>query len=1149
MRILKVHFKNINSLEGETRIDFTEAPFLDAGVFAITGPNGSGKSSILDAITLGLYGETFRFNKPAAHVMTEQTADCFSMIEFSLGEEIYQSSWQVERAAGQVTGDIQAAVMKLVRLNTNEVLATNPQQVCSQITEITGMNFRNFTRSILLAQGDFAAFLNALDTERMDILEKIISSDIYGDYKKQVISQAEQAQKGIDQTKQKLAEISLLPPEKQEAYEHDLIDYQEQQTELRNEQNNLKQQQAAVKNISFVQSQLNMRKKNLAQAEIDAQNIQSQLDRIQANQNALVFKEEAEQITSKNQAINQGKRDLVALQNELALLKNRLGDAVIVDLSQHSAVDQQQTISSLKTQLGQWTANAQSEVTLARTLEIQIAEKQAVLEVWQDWLNEHAADASLVSHFPEIGQLNQLQAELQDVNAEYKKFIKQAKDSVMALEANNAALAKEQKKLSDAEQALASDQQELSELMAKHTLEKVDALRVEQQERVQSFQELLQIATVHQRLAKSGFGFFSFFSSKKEEPELDLDGLSIIHEDLKQEVLREENIKKMLEKTVFYENLVKKMADTRQHLIDGKPCPLCGALDHPYSQKPPVLSNSQQALLDQNAKLRNLLARTYSMARRLDEAKEQNEHKLSNRARRQRLSWQWLNLCNRLNAVSPDLDITNLSLMEDLLKAETEELKNITTLATHYRYKQNNIAKLTVAIEKSTATIERLQTTIASFTTEIEGQAPQQAELESKLQQCQQEEQLMRQQVMEQLNALGEKLPSKKKDEEALFSRLNARKEEYESYVLRHKNLTAEIALLTEKRTLCETEIKHCKVELDAIGARLQSEENIGLQLALVEKQKVMADKERFIAEQSTEIASLQQSLLAKIQNTVFPSLTALNDILALLQSQPKLEQQLVQINKDIANKTLEIEKTNAELETDIKLAETALSPEELTLQLKQINEKMELANLEVQRLQKSLNEQKTLQQKHAALLAQLQQQEIEAQPYLAELTLLNAENGMAFRRRVQQQLANKLLEQTNNILEQISGRYYVRQTFSEKGLALVIEDTLQANVQRLPKTLSGSESFVISLALALGLAELASNGRSVDSLFIDEGFGNLDDETLFVIISTLENLHKTYQGKTVGVISHLKEIKQRFKVQLQVVKKPNGMGMLQKAS
>ncbi|MDP3837858.1 MAG: AAA family ATPase, partial [Methylococcales bacterium] len=199
MKILTIYFKNINSLEGETRIDFTEAPFSDTGVFAITGPNGSGKSSILDAITLGLYGETFRFNKPAEYVMTKQTAECFALVEFSLGAEKYQSSWRVARADGLASGELQAAAMQLIRLNTGEVLANTPQQVCAQMTAITGMNFRNFTRSILLAQGDFAAFLNALDAERMDILEKIISTDIYADYKQQVITQAEQAQQSITQ--------------------------------------------------------------------------------------------------------------------------------------------------------------------------------------------------------------------------------------------------------------------------------------------------------------------------------------------------------------------------------------------------------------------------------------------------------------------------------------------------------------------------------------------------------------------------------------------------------------------------------------------------------------------------------------------------------------------------------------------------------------------------------------------------------------------------------------------------------------------------------------------------------------------------------------------------------------------------------------
>ena len=190
MKILNIHFQNINSLEGESHIDFEQPPFSDTGVFAITGPNGSGKSSVLDVITLGLYGQTFRFDRPANYVMTKHTAECFAAIEFSLGDEKYKSAWYVQRAEGDPKRELMSPEMQLVRLNDGEVLAKTPHEVCAKINEITGMNFRNFTRSVMLAQGDFAAFLNALDSERMDILEKIISTDIYADYKKEVIDNA-----------------------------------------------------------------------------------------------------------------------------------------------------------------------------------------------------------------------------------------------------------------------------------------------------------------------------------------------------------------------------------------------------------------------------------------------------------------------------------------------------------------------------------------------------------------------------------------------------------------------------------------------------------------------------------------------------------------------------------------------------------------------------------------------------------------------------------------------------------------------------------------------------------------------------------------------------------------------------------------------
>jgi DNA repair protein SbcC/Rad50 len=184
MRILNIFFKNINSLEGEGRVYFDQGPIADSGVFAITGPNGSGKSSILDVITLGLYGETFRFDKPAAHVMTKQTRECFAKVEFALGDDKFRSSWEVKYNDSLPEVTPLLAKMTLTRINgQEETLAESPNQVRNRMAELTGMDFHKFSKSIMLPQGDFAAFLLALDSERMDILEKISGADLYNDHR------------------------------------------------------------------------------------------------------------------------------------------------------------------------------------------------------------------------------------------------------------------------------------------------------------------------------------------------------------------------------------------------------------------------------------------------------------------------------------------------------------------------------------------------------------------------------------------------------------------------------------------------------------------------------------------------------------------------------------------------------------------------------------------------------------------------------------------------------------------------------------------------------------------------------------------------------------------------------------------------------
>ncbi|WP_262964719.1 AAA family ATPase [Methylobacter psychrophilus] len=1146
MKIHNIHFKNINSLEGESQVNFEQAPFSDTGVFAITGPNGSGKSSILDVITLGLYGETFRFNRPASHVMTKRTTECFAAIEFSLGGERYKSSWHVQRTESNPDSELMPPEMQLIRLKDDEILARTHHEVCAKMTEITGMNFRNFTRSIMLTQGDFSAFLNALDSERMDILEKIISTDIYADYKKDILDKAENAQQELDLLKQKLAAIQFMDPEKREASEHDLSDFKEQFSGLQAEQNTLKQQQALLTEITAIKKQIVEQEKNLEKAKQQVENTQDLLDQIAAAQGALIFKDDIEAHKLISHVIHQGKATLDDFQSELKQLKDQLGDNKTApdNLAELSFTEQQKKLDNAREQVGRFGLNKQSETAQRQSLIAQAEEKKAVLVTVSTWLEEHAPEALLLTDFPELGKLKKLRTEMVELSAKKVLFIKQSKKTTSSVNNNNAALAKEINKQAELKLKLQADEKELETIAQGKNIDDINALRLEQQERVKDFETLYNLAKKHQALTGGG-GFFSLFT-RKEQPEHDVDVLSLELEKLKLEIKREENIKRVLDESIIHESLLKKMAPDRIHLIDGKPCPFCGALQHPYAKHPPVVGNSRQALIDQKTKIRALIEKSANIGLKISNAQNQSEKNQARQTQLLQIRAQWLTLCNRLNIVSDDLDIKKSALMKELIKKEKAELADIAGLATKYWGKLASIEKAKALIAKSITTIEQLQISAQQMGSNSQGVTQEEIDLEAALMKCEQEAKQLADKILEQLTLLGEKMPGKGQ-EDALFDKLNVRRQDYHGYTFRHKNLTEELADLEANQVNCQAEITRCNELLEIYTNQLQSEETIVLHLALIEKQKLIADKEQLLAQQEFKAANLHQALQEKMQGTQFASLHEISQALELIESQSKLERRKAELEQEIDAENIELEAGYKQLQADLILPEAILNKTDVDEQLTLIAEKVEIASMEVQHLERLLSEQQQLLQTYDAVQLQVQQQEVLSQPYLVDAALITAENGMAFRRRVQGQVADKLLSQTNTILEKISGRYYLRKAFGEQGFGLEIEDTYQANVRRLPKTLSGGESFIVSLALALGLSELANNGRSVDSLFLDEGFGNLDADSLYTVISTLENLHT--HGKTVGVISHVEAVQKRFKAQLQMVKKPNGMSELKKAS
>ena len=1143
MRILNIFFKNINSLEGEGRVHFDQGPIADSGVFAITGPNGSGKSSILDVITLGLYGETFRFNKPAEHVMTKQTRECFAQVEFALGDEKFRSSWEVKYSEHLPEITPLLAKMTLARINEHEeLIAETPSQVRNLIAELTGMDFHKFSKSIMLPQGDFAAFLHALDSERMDILEKISGGDLYNDYRQKTEQQLSEAQNNLTQLQQDIAILPLLSDQALEAIAYDLQDFKQQVTEY-TQQHQLAQQQLEtlqnIENLELKQAKLLGLQQDLA---TKIQHYQQELQRIADNAAALQFRPEVNLLDAKQAQLEQDKATLESYRKELGMLQQQLGseaDAANLPLPDKSLSEQKQVIDAIKLSVSELKLELPRQRELAQSIQQQIAQNQSALGEIDSWLQEHANDASLVEDFPDVVRLRILRNERIELSRKQKSQASWAKNTKAALKKSQSSLASTQEDLSDLKQKIEADEKTLVEIAQGKSFDELKELQQEQQNRVVDLKELITLATVTAKLTNKGF--FSWLGIKKQanQPPNEVK-LQADLDELRQEMVREENIIKVLERALRNEALMKKMTADRAKLQDGQPCFLCGSTDHPFARKPPVFTDAKKALLDQRGKIQALKSRIDSANAQLKAAQTYGSKMSARQQRLQHMHAEWTVLANRLNIMHDGMSIDNLSLQNQRLSEETSEQDKINNLVKQHAQLQRNIAKMKIDIENSQAAKEKLTKTVQELESAWNNRPADFDEIEQRYSNCVADETALIAKLENQLAILGEKLPAKGK-ENLLFDRLNSRKQDYQVYILRQQGLQKDLKGLTEQLQNCENKISSYQQQMASSAIALTQQEHLSLHIAIIEKQKLIVDQEQQIRITQIEYKTILQTLADKMPETPYESVDELRNLLHLIAQENKIQQQLDTDSAGLERIEQQLQTITATLAEDYA-ATSSLVLQDIQARLAEMAEKRDIAEQEILSLENKLAKQQQYQEKSKTLQAQLNEQQRLLAEAEEELQLIN-DDPAGFKHQIQQVLIDKLLSQTNKVLEKLSGRYYVRSGASDLGLALEIEDTKQKNLRRLPQTLSGGESFVVSLALALGLAEIANNGKAIDSLFLDEGFGNLDADSLYLAMSTLESL-KTH-GKIVGVISHVEAVKKRIKTQIELVKKPNGLSEL----
>ncbi len=234
MRILQIRFLNLNSLAGEWQIDLTDPAYTADGIFAITGPTGAGKTTILDAVCLALYGRTPRLNRVTQggnEIMSRHTGECFAEVSFATNTGSYRCTWSQRRAHKKPSGDLQAPKHELVDAETDAILDSTIRGVASLVESITGMDFDRFTRSMLLAQGGFAAFLQAAADERAPILEQITGTEIYSRISMRVHERHRAERERLTLLEAETAGIVTLEPAEEEAIGRALKEQQQQEAD------------------------------------------------------------------------------------------------------------------------------------------------------------------------------------------------------------------------------------------------------------------------------------------------------------------------------------------------------------------------------------------------------------------------------------------------------------------------------------------------------------------------------------------------------------------------------------------------------------------------------------------------------------------------------------------------------------------------------------------------------------------------------------------------------------------------------------------------------------------------------------------------------------------------------------------------------
>lgn len=1237
MKIVTLSGENLASLCAPFTIDFAQGILADAGLFAICGNTGAGKSTLLDAICLSLFDAMPRFNNSrrgpnighaqseaserlksndVRNIMTRGAGSCVSQVIFELENGLrYQATWRLKRARGSATGRFQAQEMELLDCKTGQVLAVKKTEVLAQIEALIGLNYDQFRRSVLLAQGDFAAFLKAPAKERSDLLERITGTQLYSTISKLAFNTAKESEHKLKELQSKLGEVSLLPESEQQAlaqkigFLNESIEKSgEQQIQLQWLEQTLEQQLSTIKQLDEGKVSLTqVQEKAAEQAHVnelleqidlaqDAKVVYAQLQQNKLEHQALVTQSQTtQQALTKQQELvtqTQQQRDKLSdLQNKAQQdYEQKLPQVELAITRQNDLRHLNEKITQQHQQLGLLKEQQHQVVAKVAHNNQKLEEKQHRINHLAQFIAQHQQMAPLINNLVSIEQGIKDFQSLEQQSAQHNEKNKDNELQHKALETQLSNDGQQKQTLALQQHKLQQQLQQYAQVFEQANLEQLEQQQATQEQQLIDWTRLLQ-------LVKQGLEYLAMLEKKehqKDDIARNLEQLRAQYQQVKQAQHQHQPVLAEAQRSLNQARNVMSLHDHRMQLVDGEACALCGAKEHPYANEQNIgdvlveqLNDRCIVLTQEGNDLANQLTKLDAIGQEqaalqknlLEEIAQLNETITTLGCPQISLPYQ----------AELEANIANLTQEAEQLKthyqATVSQVEQARKVEQELTQVEHDIALVDQAIESAhnrVAAIKSEQILNTQYIQQFEGQMhlaieklihlypqanwplllnePQQLvlyveELTADVQRFAEnsnEHQELTQQVsqLQQNNVmLNEQEHQITLQVKPLDNQLDADKLTLEQWTIEIEQLTQGIEPNKLKQDLVEQVTQLAQALQNAQQALHSSNNELSVLVSKVQQ-----------SEQQIQLVLEQAGLLAKQWLDWQRELDLTEDkLVSLLSHEPSwivetkkqyasLQQNLHQHQAVIEQLERQIEQVNLKLyQRDDALLE--LMPDLAPLPSKSTSEQRKMVAQSLTAKQACFNQdlfdlRSQLEQHNKAMIqfGQLQQaidtQTHETSLWLEMKELIGSADGAKFRTFAQSLTLQQMLVSANYHLSDLAPRYQLQAVPSSE-LDLQIIDLDMGDEVRSIDSLSGGESFLVSLALALGLGSITSLQTSINTLFIDEGFGTLDPDTLEVALSCLDSLQAT--GRQIGLISHVQGLVERVGTRIQITAQGSG--------